>query len=398
MKIPKFAKKSWFQPIVFLLALVALRTWGSGVWSVAPSSIQQAANLYVLPITTIALLRQSANRLAARLSTSTLSLSYQTKQPLLLGWILDSGASSITSVVQQTPGLSVLSPKWFHVDGLHGAVFGNAEPSVIAQAHAQHLQVWAVVDNGFNGSLSHRILQYQDQQDELIGNIVNLAVSNRLNGINLDFEGLNAEDRWNYSRFVSVLANQLHKKHILLSVDLPPDYVAGKNTGPYNHQALAAAADDIVLMGYDEYWLGDTTAGPTASLPWLRMAVDDFLKTGVPARKLILGIPFYAEDWTLNKQGKVVSSVALSATGTEQLVTQLHAQVTWNAREGLYYTTYQYHGMRHEIWLEDKRTLMLFTELARNDHMAGVATWYLGLENKSTWLSVLHTLRSPTLN
>ncbi len=362
-----------------------------------PAPLRQAVELDMAPLEMMALMPETKSSSTTLLAKSHLTPTNGAKPPLMMGWILDTGTANITSVMNETPGLNVLSPKWFHVDGVNGAISGIPERTVIQQSKKKHQQVWAVVDNGFNGALSHSILQYQDQQDMLIRHIVKLAVSYHLDGINLDFEGLFARDRWNYSRFVSVLAEQLHAQHIKLSVDLPPDYVSGTNNGPYNHSALASAADYIVLMGYDEYWLGDPNAGPTASLPWVRLAVNDFLATGVPANKLVLGIPFYAEDWTVNQKGTVISSIALSALESNRLVHQLHSRLVWNAMEGVYFTAYKYQQYWHEIWLENRRTLMLFAELARNDKLAGLAGWYLGLESKTTWLSVLHTLRSPSI-
>ena len=383
--------------LVATVILLILNVNHHSVSRLFPAPIGQAAQLYLAPVEIMALMSKSQSPSSAAVAPTRLIPTTSAKQPLMVGWILDSGATNISSVMNETPGLNVLSPKWFHVDGPNGAISGIPERTIIQQAHNNHQQVWAVVDNGFNGSFSHSILQYQDQQDMLIGHIVKLAVTYHLDGINLDFEGLLPIDRWNYSRFVNELAVKLHMHQIQLSVDLPPDYVAGTNNGPYNHAAIAKAADYVVLMGYDEYWLGDPKAGPTASLPWVRLAVNDFLKTGVPANKLILGIPFYAEDWTVNQKGKVLSSIALSALESSQLVNQLHTHLVWNAKEGVYFTAYRYQKSWHEIWLENRRTLMLFAELARNDKLAGLASWYLGLESKATWLSVLHTLRSPSI-
>ncbi len=398
MKNRKISQSAFPIMLIAIVTLFLLRVSGGSIWPFLPASLNQAAKLYSVPFEIMSLMSKNPSPPTSNATNLTITPTSGSKNSLMLGWILDTGASAITGVVNQTPGLNVLSPKWFHVDGRNGAIAGTPERTVIDQAHAKHLQVWGVVDNGFNGTLSHSILRYQDQQDMLIKHIVKLAVVNHLDGINLDFEGLLPQDRWNYSRFVTVLASKLHANHIKLSIDLPPDYVSGINTGPYNHLALAKAADYIILMGYDEYWLGDPNAGPTASLPWVHLAVNDFLQTGIPAKKLILGIPFYSEDWTMTKQGKVLSSVALSTSESSRLVSQLHSRLVWNAKEGVYFTTYQSQGKWHEIWLEDHRTLMLFAELARNDHLAGIATWYLGLESQSTWLSVLHTLHSPIVS
>lgn len=404
-------KKRPFPLIFFTLTILFLSVLSMKNTRSIPGSpmfIQQIKEFSLLPVAMVAGLLDTTPQTPAKTVKEEENITYPvSKLPMVakpghksltLGWIFDTGPSDVAQVLNSTPGLDVLSPKWFHVDGPNGAIAGTADPAIVKLVHNSHEQIWAIIDNGFNGPLSHAILQYQDKQDKLIAHITNLAVSAHLDGINLDFEGLETTDRWNYSRFVAVLANSLHRHGISLSVDLPPDLVPGKNTGPYNHAALAKAADYLVLMGYDEHWQGDTEAGPTASLPWVKAAIKDFLDTGVPAQKLILGIPFYTQNWTVSKDGKVLSSEALSLYQSNQLVTSTNANIIWKPKEGVYYTTFNNHGEQQEMWLEDPRTLMLLSQMARNQQLAGIAAWYLGLESPSTWLSVVNTLESPKVS
>jgi len=313
---------------------------------------------------------------------------------LTIGWVLDTGTADLESILKQTPGLSVLAPKWLHINGASGALTDTIEPAVVAAAHRQGVKVWAVVDNGFDGPLTHQFLQYQDTQHRLILHLVQIAQRDHLDGINLDFEGLLNVDRWNYARFVERLGQRLQALHKSLSVDLPPDYVSGDNSGPYNHAALAHAATYVILMGYDQYWGGDSTAGPTASLPWVQESVADMIHTGVPADKLILGVPFYTQAWTLDQRGRVTASQALSLWQVRQLLSDQHIKTVWEPRLGLRFGRYRSNGQIHEIWVEDNRSLLLTLSLVPDEHLAGAAAWYLGLEYPSTWLSLIDSVRS----
>ena len=308
---------------------------------------------------------------------------------ITVGWSLDTGTQNLESVIQASRGLNVLAPKWLHVDGPNGSLSSSIEPAVIAYAHHHGVKVWAVVDNGFNAQMTHAFLRYQDTQDRLINTLVALATKDHLDGINVDFEGLSSVDRWNYSRFITVLAKKMHAIHRTVTVDLPPDIVFAQNNGPYNHSVIAQAADDIIVMGYDEHWGGDAIAGPTASLPWVENAVADMLKTGVPARKLILGIPFYTQDWTINHQGAVLSSNALSLVQTNQLLSQQGLKMKWDSKLGVHFVRYRQNGVVHEIWLEDNRSLLLTLQLVARDNLGGAAAWYLGLEQPSIWSSLV---------
>ncbi len=308
---------------------------------------------------------------------------------LAIGWTLDTGTKNLEAVIQASQGLNVLAPKWLHVDGPNGALANNIEKAVVTYAHQHNVHVWAVVDNGFNANLTHSFLRYKDTQDRLIARLVTIVKQDNLDGINVDFEGISSQDRWNFSRFIEVLSQALHAIHRTVSVDLPPDIVFAQNDGPYNHKALASAADNIILMGYDEHWGGDAIAGPTASLPWVKQAVADMLKTGVPAQKLILGIPFYTQDWTVNQHGTVLSSNALSLVQTNQLLKAHNLAANWNRQLGVHFVRFKENGTTHEIWLEDNRSLLLTLQLVAQNHLGGAAAWYLGLEEPSTWSSLV---------
>lgn len=313
---------------------------------------------------------------------------------ITVGWSLDAGTQTLEQAIANSPGLSVFAPKWLYLSGSNGTLGGQVNESVVRFAHARGVKVWAVVSNGFNGVLSHQVLQYRDRQDALISAIVRTATASGLNGINLDFEGLLSVDRWNYSRFVAVLAARLHARGMELTVDLPPDLTQGNNSGPYNHRAIAQSANDVILMGYDQFWGGESVAGPTASLPWVASGVADMLETGVPASRLILGVPFYTQDWTLGPRGQVVSSVALSLLQLQNILRSVHAQKTWLPRLGVHFVHYVQGGQRHVIWVVDRRSLLLTLQMVARDHLAGAAAWYLGLEPSGTWVSLVDSVRS----
>lgn len=313
---------------------------------------------------------------------------------ITVGWSLDAGTQTLEQSIADSPGLSVFAPKWLYLSGVNGTLGGQINESVVHFAHARGVKVWAVVSNGFNGVLSHQVLQYRDRQDTLISAIVRAAAASGINGINLDFEGLLPVDRWNYSRFVSVLAAKLHARGMELTVDLPPDLTPGNNSGPYNHRAIAQAANDVILMGYDEFWGGESVAGPTASLPWVASGVADMLKTGVPASRLILGVPFYTQDWTLGSRGQVVSSTALSLLQLQNILHSVHAQKIWLPRLGVHFVRFVQGGQRHVIWVVDRRSLLLTLQMVASDHLAGAAAWYLGLEPSGTWVSLVDSVRS----
>ncbi|MCY0869777.1 MAG: glycosyl hydrolase family 18 protein [Firmicutes bacterium] len=377
-----------------LLSFVSLALAEFEIPPIASAAEQTCASAPSAPTATT----RHAHQLTAQSATAAIIRAAGAATPpnrrLTIGWALNTGAANLIDLLSSSPGLNVLAPKWITVDGPLGQLSVGIEPQVVTRAHARHVAVWAVVDNMFDGPLTHDYLQYRDTQDMLIRRLVRIAVDDHLNGLNLDFEGLLPADRWNYARFIDVLAQALHAHGMSLSVDLPPDVVPGDNSGPYNHAAIAAAANDIILMAYDEHWGGDAVAGPTAAVPWVQSGVDDMLETGVPADKLVLGVPFYTQEWTLGRDGQVQTSSALSLWQETALLAQVKAPVRWLHSLELHFIRYRVKGVTHEIWIEDTRSLLLSLQLVGEDGLAGAAAWYLGLERPSTWTSLVQSVHS----
>jgi GH18 family chitinase len=137
-------------------------------------------------------------------------------------------------------------------------------------------------------------------------------------GLDIDWEypvggGLNPgrpEDKQNFSLLLAELRRQLDElgavenRHYLLTIAAP--------VGPGNIQNLELAGiskqlDWINLMAYDFHGTWETTTGFNAPLYKTsrdaestlngNAAVQRYLKGGVPAEKLVLGVPFYGRGW-----------------------------------------------------------------------------------------------------
>ncbi|WP_175965467.1 glycosyl hydrolase family 18 protein [Burkholderia sp. BCC0322] len=97
-------------------------------------------------------------------------------------------------------------------------------------------------------------------------NIVALARTANLTGINLDFEGVDPADRDAYPRFVTDLAAQLHAIHATLVLSVPAktsDDSTNTWTWPYEYAALVRSADLMMWALGDEaptFWSAVTAA------------------------------------------------------------------------------------------------------------------------------------------
>ncbi|WP_054969368.1 glycosyl hydrolase family 18 protein [Alicyclobacillus ferrooxydans] len=315
----------------------------------------------------------------------------QTNQRIVMGWIPYANPVQTIHLIQANAGLNVASPLWLSLKSSDGSVSSKIEPSVVQYAHQHHVQVWALVDNQFNAGLSHQVLSNPNARNNLVSNLVSLATKNHLDGLNIDFENMQSQDQQGFTDFIKSLHQALVGKHIVLSVDITPDIQFLQDSAAYFHAALAGYADYVVLMAYDEHWSTDQTPGPVADLPWVTTSIEDLLDTGVPADKLVLGVPFYARFWHVHQDGSV-DSIAVPLSEVDSILKQHQATSSFNQQLGVAYARYSKPDGYEEVWFSTQETLNRELQLVQNDNLAGVSIWSLGLSDPTSWSSVIHGL------
>ena len=133
----------------------------------------------------------------------------------------------------------------------------------------------------------------------LISNLINLISSRGAHGVNIDFEGLPSSQATAFANFMVDLSNQMHSaipgsevSTVLYSVDW---------NSVFNFSIMEPEVDYYIIMGYDYYYSGSTTAGPNDPLYQfgtsynytLSRSLTDYLKAGCPKNKLIFFNSFY---------------------------------------------------------------------------------------------------------
>lgn len=158
--------------------------------------------------------------------------------------------------------------------------------TVAKLAHQAHVKIFASIGGGGAPAYFHDLLK-PDQQSYFIKNMVNLAVQNDLDGIDVDLEGALIDQ--NYESFVINLATALRNKNKMITAAIATVYA-----NSLSDKALAQF-DFINIMSYDKTgpW---APSNPGQHSPY-SMAINDLqFWTGtrsIPKDKLNLGIPFY---------------------------------------------------------------------------------------------------------
>jgi len=289
-------------------------------------------------------------------------------------------ADKLESLIAETKQLNVVSPTFFAVSDNEGNIKSIATEDYVTKAKSLGLEVWALVNDFDQNVNMYELLSHTSSRETLINNLIESALTYKLNGLNIDFEYITIDSGPHYIQFLRELSVKCRNNGIVLSVD---NYIPAPYRKYYDMEEQGIIVDYIVLMAYDEYYAGSEVAGPVASIGFVKDAINNSLEM-VPKDKLIVGIPFYTRLWKETAEGEV-SSEALAMTPAWKLVSDNALSAEWNDTLGCYYVEYSKDNATYKMWLEDEKSIEEKMKLIYEADVAGVAAWKLGLERSSVW-------------
>lgn len=220
-------------------------------------------------------------------------------------WEMDEGiAAHLAGTPLTTLGLFSVThgAKGILASGKRGyrLITGDIGRRLVREAHDRGTRV-ELVYTSFGQGRNRKLLESTDLQDTVIAGLVDLGGELGADGVNVDVEALDAVHVPAYGAFVGRL------RAALLAAD-PADRVSvATGAGPTGAAMAAAAAqagaDRVFLMGYDYRTAGsspgatsplDRRDGDDKDLPW---SLDLYAALGVPADRLVLGLPLYGYEW-----------------------------------------------------------------------------------------------------
>lgn len=261
-------------------------------------------------------------------------------------------------------------------------------------ARAKGVRIVPVVGNSENGKFDPArvaaMLDNRAASTAVADALTQFVIDNNYAGVQIDFELLSPASRQKLAPWLAELAKRLHAYGRELSLALEADLDEA------SIQRLAAPADYVVAMAYDEHELTDKP-GPVASAGFIDQALRRFARA-VSRDKLVLGIGAYGYDWTVDEheaqsvtnQQAVARAAGYRAGENPQAVIDFDP----NSLE----PTFQYNDEQHqlhEVWFLDAATVANSMTLARDYGVRGASLWALGMEDPSSWQAMG---RSPKLN
>ncbi|QGQ96748.1 glycoside hydrolase family 18 [Paenibacillus psychroresistens] len=306
------------------------------------------------------------------------------------GW---NGSSSLTAIQNQlstTIGLDIDSPSWFKLADASGKLDDASSQEAADWLFSQGFNVHPLVNNQFNAGMTTKFLADPNAQALFIQSLIDRCVELKLTGINVDFESLAGNDRDKFTAFIQNLTTYAHQKGLTVSLDLPRGSLKWNQLTAFDHIQLGGIVDYIMIMTYDQFYSGSATAGPVAGLNWVEEGIEEFLSYGIPREKIIMGIPFYVREWTLNKNGSLASNKAIYVEDIPDLLKGKSVKTTWDAAAGQNKIEYVEGGKTHVFWNENETTLLARVTLAKKLKIAGIAAWRLGYEPNSFWQTLMN--------
>ena len=288
----------------------------------------------------------------------------------------------IDGMLVGTKGINVLAPTWFTLESEDGDINVKASKSYVKMAHDKGMQVWGVLDNFQNDDLFvyTRFLNSLEGRQKVIRTLIEEAQNFDLDGINVDIEGLaEPTDVYDFIEFVREICIACRRAGLYISVN---NYVPYNYNDHYDLEEQASFADYVIIMGYDEHTVGSQEAGSVASIGYVEYGIQEALKD-VPAERLINGIPFYTIGWAT--EGGTVSGRTLDMAEAKVFMKDHDMKKEWNSTAGQNYAEKESGSKLYQIWLEDKKSISTKLDLMKENGLAGVAVWRLGLETNDVW-------------
>ncbi|MGN0140926.1 MAG: glycosyl hydrolase family 18 protein [Roseburia sp.] len=315
--------------------------------------------------------------------------------------------NTLSALLQNTKGVNVISPTWYYLNDNNGNIVSLANSDYVNYCHQNNIEVWALFSNLENTEVdTTEVLTHTSKRENLVNNLISEAIQYNLDGINVDLESISPEVEDAYIQFIRELSLKCANNNIVLSVD---NYVPTSYTAFYDREEQALFADYVVIMAYDEYYVGCEEAGPVASIGFVKDGVSNTLKE-VPADQIILGMPFYTRVWcetpiaddTSAESNEAseddsadsyvlydLSSYATSMNEVANLLSANGVEPVWWDEYGQYYAEYENSGSTYKIWIENAASLEEKLKVLQSNNLAGGSFWKLGLESSNVWDTII---------
>lgn len=298
-------------------------------------------------------------------------------------------SSSLNSLQQQVHNLDIVSPYMYRVR-LDGTISTYDVESGIQILRQSGVKIIPMVSNAARWDDFTELMDDPDQRTEIIDRLVDLVETNDWDGIHIDFEAINAGDADLVTAFQKELSERLwaNNRMVTQAVIARVSDTPSVWGGAYDYAELARYNDLIIIMAYDYTPVGASRPGPVAPANWVNN-VASYASSRIPSEKVLLGVPFYGYDWTLDEDDPARTDGAARAMRFPQTMALSSfddLEYHWDDTAKSPWATYtDDEGRSHEVWFENVDSLAHKLNIMINYDLGGMAAWRLGQEDPGVW-------------
>lgn len=212
---------------------------------------------------------------------------------------------------------------------------------------------------------------------------------NPYDGVTIDFEGLRAASKGDFTAFLQALEGQLRTIDKTLYVCVFPVLASSPYYDGYDYRAIAELADLVILMAHDydardlsafvgtEYYRNIAPAPIDQVFVSLRAIAAAVPDTG----KVALGFSSKNIAWQIDENGRLLSGKP-TYPSNETLYRRLEQADTIRGWSDTYQTSYAIYttesGVRYFIWYDDSSSVQAKLNAAKLLGISNVSIWRLG--------------------
>lgn len=285
-------------------------------------------------------------------------------------------------------------PGWF-------ALKGGKFDTQLDEAKKGNMKLSLAVFSSNEDDIESALADPSSSAKNLVDEVVPVMNDYGFTDLNIDVESIKTaspESRVKFGHFVKEVSRAIKAQgSYTVSIDISPiAFVKDENL--VDPMAVEPYVDHIILMAYDFHHPGSYVTGANAPLGGAGVTEEFDTKTAVEkalkvttAEKTILGMPLYGYSWetlgnTIKSAVMPSSSVIISTQKVEEFMQECatcSAQFDKTLSENYVIYKDQETGTFHQIFYPTAMSTQAKIDLAKSNHLFGVALWAIGYEDNT---------------
>lgn len=248
-------------------------------------------------------------------------------------------------------------------------------------------------EGNFSSELANLLLNDPALQDRVIEQVLEVLRAKGYDGLDVDFEFVDPENRQAYIDFIAKLTSQLNPEGYIVVTALAPktyDGQPGLLYEAHDYRGIGEASNAVLLMTYE--W-GYSAGPPMAVSPIENVRrVLDYGVTAIEPSKIYMGMPNYGYDWPLPFVQGVTRAPSIGNVEAVEIAARYGATILYDeASQAPHFNYFNEGWTEHEVWFEDARSVRAKLALVPEYGLAGVGYWNLMRPFPQNW-QVLNAL------